>query len=81
MRQFGYFSDEIVEISLPFVGNLIINNADAFFRDRGNEATWESFDHVEAHPVELIKSPVDIYFSIFVFSFDVIYNMFGKGPS
>lgn len=44
MRQLGHFPHEIVEVSLPFVRDLIINNADGLVGDRGDEASGEPFD-------------------------------------
>lgn len=81
MRQFCDLSDKVIEISLPFVGNLIIDDTDALLRNRGDEAPGEPLDDGNSHFKEFIKSSEDIDLSVFIFSFDVIHNMLGEGAS
>jgi hypothetical protein len=79
--QFCDLSDKVIEISLPFVGNLIIDDTDALFWNGGDEAPREPLDDGNSHLKELIKSSEDIDLPVFIFSFDVIGDVLGEGTS
>ena len=76
MRQFGYFLDKIIQVSLSFVYNLIIDERDGLIRNRGDEATRKAFNYGHSHFVELVKSAKNINFSIFITSRNMINYVF-----
>ena len=72
MRQFGDFSDEVIEEPSTFVDNLRISNTNAFVRYRGYKATWKSFDDGSSHFVKLVESSENINIAFVVFSNNMI---------
>ena len=71
--QLGDFSDEVVEISLSFMDNLGVNNADAFIGYGGNEAAWKSPDDCSSHFIELVEPPEDINAAPRILSHDMVH--------
>ena len=74
--QLSDFSDEVVEISLSFMDNLGVDNADAFIGYGGDEAAWKSPDDRSSHFIELVEPPEDIDAAPCVFSHDMVHKIF-----
>lgn len=79
MGKFGDLPHEIIEISLSFLHDLWVNNADRFVRDRRDETPRETFHYGCPHFVELVEPSENINLAVLVLPRNAIDGVLEEG--
>lgn len=81
MWQFCHSPNEIVERTLPFIDNLVVDDRNGFLWDRRDKTTRETLDESAPHFIKFIEPTIDIKRAILIMTNDVIDNVIDKSSS